>query len=508
MTKFVFLISVALLVCAGCATGGGLTRKDVLKQYQEVGKLSTQITQAEADGAKVLAPEGFALAKEQLEEAIGYATDAKKAKANVAAENGLGTLTKVKRHMEESLEVMEEVLATRERARKAGAPGLFSKKYEKLEDGLKKATILVEKDRADKARKLRPDLLDEYSELELKALKKGSVAAAKAAIQRADSKDASKYAPKTLMLAEEEVKLVSSVLEADRTQTEKADTHAQRVIWLSGQAEAITELTKAFEKQDATLEDIILWYQDQLAKINEPLEGDLPFNESNPVVIETLQETLASLMKALTDARSMMKENQTRIQDLDKKLASQRKDYQGKIQELLGASRKELVALRKKYSNELSDKARKVAATERAELETEERFKYVKTMFDKREATISLKEKDVLIQVQGFRFSPGDAEIKARNFGLLNKVISAIQQFPYAFITISGHTDSVGNAEKNMALSTKRAANVEKFLVEVGGMSDNTIESKGYGETKPVASNNKRRGRAKNRRIEILIANK
>ena len=104
-------------------------------------------------------------------------------------------------------------------------------------------------------------------------------------------------------------------------------------------------------------------------------------------------------------------------------------------------------------------------------------------------------------------FSPGDAEIKSRNFALMNKIITGIQYFPESKILISGHTDAVGNEDKNLALSLLRAQNVQKFLTEVGGIPGEFIESKGFGESKPIANNSKRADREKNRRIEVLIIN-
>jgi outer membrane protein OmpA-like peptidoglycan-associated protein len=452
-----------------------------------------------------LAPRGFAEAREQLDVAIEYASAGKKEKAEAAADQGLGILKKVRSRMEASREMFSEVLAIRERARNAGAPGLFPKKNQRIEEDLHEATQLVEDGKEKKAVKLRKELLAGYSELELQALKKGPVDAAKAAIKRAEKNEAGDYAPKTLAQAKEELKQVGLILDGDRTQTEKADKRAQRVIWLAGRAEAITKLAKMFEDKDYTLESIILWYQDQLDEISAPLKRDLPFNEANAVVVEDLNQILASLMNAMKDGRKMMKENQTRVEDLENKIAGLHKEYQGKISELLGASRKELVVLRRRYSSELSPKAKKIAEKERAELEDKERFEYVQSMFNAQEAKVSRAKKDVLIQIHGFRFPPGKAEIDAVNFGLLNKVISAIEQYPASRIVISGHTDSMGRDDRNLALSVKRAANVQKFLHDIGGISPDRTESMGFGETKPVASNNKKKGRALNRRIEILI---
>ncbi len=510
MYKRVSIIILSLCVVAACAGSdkGGLTRKDVIGQYDKVRQLSTELTAAEGNGAPFLAPAGFAEAKEQLDTAIDYASGGKKEKAVAAAEEGLQTLERVRAQMEESGEMFSEVLAIRERARNAGAPGLFSKKNRQLEEDLREATQMLEDGKKKKAVKLRQELLDGYSELELRALKKGPVDAARAAIKRAEKKEAGDYAPKTLAQAKEELKQVGLILDGDRTKTEKADERAQRVIWLAGRAEAITKLAKMFENKDYTLESIILWHQDQLEEISAPLERELPFNEPNAVVVENLNQILASLINALKDGRKMMKENQVRVEDIEQKIEDLRKEYQGKIGELLGASRKELVVLRKKYSSELSPKAKKTAEQERLDLEAKERFEYVQSMFAANEAKVSMDKKNVLIQIHGFRFPPGKAQINAVNFGLLNKVISAIEQYPKSHIIISGHTDSKGNADKNLALSIKRAANVQKFMHEIGGITVDRTESTGFGETKPVASNNKRRGRALNRRIEVLIVNR
>ncbi|HVT47265.1 MAG TPA: OmpA family protein [Vicinamibacterales bacterium] len=73
-------------------------------------------------------------------------------------------------------------------------------------------------------------------------------------------------------------------------------------------------------------------------------------------------------------------------------------------------------------------------------------------------------------------------------------------------ITIGGHTDSIGRAAANQTLSEQRANAVKDWLVTNGGISAGCIGTKGYGATKPVASNATAAGRQKNRRVEIVIA--
>ena len=71
-------------------------------------------------------------------------------------------------------------------------------------------------------------------------------------------------------------------------------------------------------------------------------------------------------------------------------------------------------------------------------------------------------------------------------------------------IEIGGHTDSQGVPGKNLALSKARANAVLNYLSSKG-VPKNRLKSKGYGQTKPVASNNNAAGRARNRRVEFTI---
>ena len=71
-------------------------------------------------------------------------------------------------------------------------------------------------------------------------------------------------------------------------------------------------------------------------------------------------------------------------------------------------------------------------------------------------------------------------------------------------LTIEGHTDSVGDAAMNQVLSLKRANAVAEYLSQKGGFPRSIIQTVGMGEGKPIASNKTRKGRAQNRRVEIM----
>lgn len=99
-------------------------------------------------------------------------------------------------------------------------------------------------------------------------------------------------------------------------------------------------------------------------------------------------------------------------------------------------------------------------------------------------------------------FDTDKANIKPQYTQDLNKLGEFLKDFPKAKGEISGHTDSVASAKYNMGLSQRRADSVKAFIVKNFSIASERITAKGYGESKPVADNKTKEGKAKNRRIE------
>ena len=99
-------------------------------------------------------------------------------------------------------------------------------------------------------------------------------------------------------------------------------------------------------------------------------------------------------------------------------------------------------------------------------------------------------------------FDTGKAAIKPQYHDELKTVGDFLSDFPNAKGEISGHTDSVGSKALNQKLSQARAESVKKYIVDTFGIDATRIGAKGYGFSKPVASNKTKAGKAKNRRIE------
>jgi len=91
--------------------------------------------------------------------------------------------------------------------------------------------------------------------------------------------------------------------------------------------------------------------------------------------------------------------------------------------------------------------------------------------------------------------------VRPQYHGDIEKVANFLKAYPKTNAELEGHTDSIGTDEYNMGLSKRRAASVKKYLVEKFAVDGARISTKGYGESKPVASNNTKEGRQRNRRV-------
>jgi len=111
---------------------------------------------------------------------------------------------------------------------------------------------------------------------------------------------------------------------------------------------------------------------------------------------------------------------------------------------------------------------------------------------------------EILSRTDNIYFDSGSARLDARSEPLLNSIVDIISRCPELIIEVSGHTDSDGSAASNMRLSKLRAAAVAQYLTSKNILKER-IKSAGYGETRPVASNQTAEGKHRNRRIEFAV---
>jgi outer membrane protein OmpA-like peptidoglycan-associated protein len=102
-------------------------------------------------------------------------------------------------------------------------------------------------------------------------------------------------------------------------------------------------------------------------------------------------------------------------------------------------------------------------------------------------------------------FETGRSTIKDESHAVLNQVALQILQHPdVRKVRVEGHTDSIGNEDDNLYLSQDRADSVRRYLISRGVSKDRVVAT-GFGETRPIATNDTAAGRARNRRVEFVI---
>ena len=139
------------------------------------------------------------------------------------------------------------------------------------------------------------------------------------------------------------------------------------------------------------------------------------------------------------------------------------------------------------------------AEAERAAREAEEARKRLQKFADVKE-----DERGTIITLAGgIPFKTGKADLQPVAIDRL-KVVAEALKGTQRTILIEGHTDSTGKPETNMKLSQARADTVRKYLID-GGIPADQIRTVGIGQDRPVADNKTSAGRAKNRRVEVIL---
>jgi outer membrane protein OmpA-like peptidoglycan-associated protein/Tol biopolymer transport system component len=114
-------------------------------------------------------------------------------------------------------------------------------------------------------------------------------------------------------------------------------------------------------------------------------------------------------------------------------------------------------------------------------------------------------EKGATLVLKNIFFEKNSAALNPSSFSELNELAKLMKENTGIRIEINGHTDNVGQKNDNLVLSQKRASSVSNYLVSQGIAADR-LTSKGYGDAKPIASNDTEQGKSLNRRTEINVS--
>ncbi|HZW36034.1 MAG: OmpA family protein [Deltaproteobacteria bacterium] len=243
---------------------------------------------------------------------------------------------------------------------------------------------------------------------------------------------------------------------------------------------------------------------------------------------EGLTRELAALQqkyKVLSDENSALNAQVASLTEDRDRLAADNLNLENVLQAKSDTLTHTILELRQKIAVLETENRRlrqEVADLQKAREETQKASKTYEDLMEKMKGEIAegqmtiseLKGKLTVNMVDAILFDSGKAEVKAGGQTILRKIVSILADVKDKSIRIEGHTDNVpivGMLAKkfpsNWELSAARAINVARYLQEQG-IDPAQLSAVAYGEYKPVAGNDTPEGKAKNRRIEIILVPK
>ncbi len=509
-----WFLSILLLMLAAQALAADLS------EYERVVILYDS---ARAIEAPVFAPISWGAAeklKVDIEDAIrkNYgqkSLDRKVAEFREYVENSL-------KATEVCLLTLGEYLPRRNKAIEAGARELVPDLFNEADRQLIGVTARIEDGNVKGGLKNVEEAMPYYDQAEFEAIRKDILGKSWVLIDKAETDEARKYALSTLNKATTNRDRADQILQADRYNRDEAIKHARIAEYEARHASNIAQSVRALERNDQAWEKLMLVYEIQMNAVGKSIGLDhLPFDNGPQAAADTLilyieslqkeSETLrarhAEFKQAVADktAKLMAKLNETSldddplamINDLDVHLANLLESYSS-IQAEYAATHDQLT--------EMSAQHEAVSVELDERLAREEKFKEAKRTLNPSEGEVLFNSSnDIVIRLHGLSFSVGKSDIVDEHVPILRKCENIVAMFPEAKLVLEGHTDATGDPQSNLQLSEKRAYAVMQYLRQSMLIPAERISAIGYGSEKPVASNLTDDGRAKNRRIDIII---
>ena len=374
-----------------------------------------------------------------------------------------------------------DCVSARNDALAAEAPQFRSEEWKKAEDILNDAAKTLEKGNLNSAESKVSRAEELYRQVELESIKANYLDETKTLLSSRE-KDVKKLSPLTFDKANTLISRAEKLLVENRYDTDEARQQAQQAKYEAQHSIYLAGLIDGMRDQNQTIETLILNSEKPIQKIADEFDMNAQFHQGFDKPVYAIIE---------------------KIQALKRKAASLEQDLVDKEEQI-----STLTAQISQMQSQLGDlKSREATLAQLAEQQRlrKEKFERVEKTFTSAEAQILREGDNVIIQLYGLTFPSGKSIIESQYFGLLSKVIKAIEEYPEYGITIEGHTDSRGGDATNLKLSSERANAVKDYLIASAEIDASIIQSVGYGEEKPIASNETEEGRRKNRRITIVI---
>ena len=453
----------------------------------EVAALAAEIEKARTEQLNVFAPRAFADAARASQAATREAERGRSAERIAArVQEAREALQRARAVADTARQTLAGVIKTRQETLAAEAPKLSGEAWVKANERFQLAMRENENGDLDDAQRRAAEAEVLLRDAELIAIKASILGEARALIAQADEARVARFAPRTLQSAKRHLGEAEQEIQRNRYDVgqpkrlaAQARYDARHAIYLAQQIERVLQQ----ERDDQSgVEALILSWEEPLQRVASDMELELRFDEGHQAPMKELSEYARQRTQ---EVRRLKQE----LQDREEQLASLNNELR-RVESRLGGESQERIALQRQLDTQ---------ARMRANIAT------LEATFTPQEARVYRQGADVVVSLMGINFPSGRSNIDGSSAPLMKKVQQALALFPGASLVVEGHTDANGSDSANLILSQDRADAVKQYLVSNFGVDAEKVSSIGYGEARPVATNETSAGRARNRRIDLVI---
>ena len=375
-----------------------------------------------------------------------------------------------------------QVMKSQQDAANAQAPKLAPETWAEAQRKLGDAIRLLERGDLKGAKRRDSEATALYREAELAAIKDRYLSETRRLLADADRARVGRYAPITLGNAKQLLASAEKELNENRYDTDLPRSLAREANYEARHAIYLSEVVRRVRDRDLTAEELVLEWEQAFRLVASAADLSPDMATGPQALANALADYVDAQRIELQRLGQENEENALRLADMGEELRA--------LDERLGGATSERAALVQRLE---------------AQARIKEQFERVEQMFTADEARVFRQGNTVILRLVGLTFDSGASNIQPANVDLLNKIEKAVDVFPGSELVIEGHTDSFGGDDMNQKLSQDRAESVQQYMINAMRLPSYRLTATGYGETRPVASNETESGRAKNRRIDIVI---
>lgn len=317
---------------------------------------------------------------------------------------------------------------------------------------------------------------------QLQALRSRYLSPTRVLLIEAERLKAARYAPQTLAEANKRLSEAESALATNHMQPELAAAEIEAARLAAAHVLHIATAIRRVDKDEQSLEELVLSLEQDVQRM--AAAAGLP-----AVSIAGNAQATESLVAGMQELRARARNAEEELGARDSRLRGLEDELREMDTRLSGATTERDTLLMKQA----------------AEQRMREQISALEQQFPPHEARIIQTPDKLILRLTGLSFPAGSAQLDRSAGPLLQKAGQAIARFPRAGIIVEGHTDSAGEAESNQRLSEARAQAVQARLMTELALPAGRLLALGYGEARPVVSNDTDAGRKQNRRIDIVI---